>query len=418
MDANQDQGAKELLQGQAQLYKLMFSHLSSMSLKCAIELGIADIIHSHGRAITLSELVSALDIQPTKTTGLFRLMRLLVHSSCFNKTKVNGQEEAYGLTAASTLLIKDKPYCMSPTVSAFVDPLFVAPFQSLSIWFKGTELTLWETVHGITFWEFMNQNPAINQRFNEAMASDSEIMTSFVVKSECKQIFEGLGLLVDVGGGDGSFSRIICEAFPGIKCTVLDLPHVVANLPEADNLKYIAGDMFQFIPPADAFLFKCGCPHFFKCRFEVYHIGKGNQQSVGSTGNGVPLSGLTGFAPQFELQGSRLYWENLCLSVRAGTSSLGCGDEDGLKILKKRREAIASNGERGKVIIIDIVINAEEEGHELTETKFLFDIVMSVNATGKERTENEWAKLFFDAGFSHYKITPIFGMRSLIEVYP
>ena len=78
------------------------------------------------------------------------------------------------------------------------------------------------------------------------MASDTEIMTSFVVKAECKQIFEGLGSLVDVGGGDGSFSRIICEAFPGIKCTVLDLPHVVANLPEADNLKYIA----------DAFLFK------------------------------------------------------------------------------------------------------------------------------------------------------------------
>ncbi|KAL9411347.1 hypothetical protein AB3S75_045024 [Citrus x aurantiifolia] len=181
-------------------------------------------------------------------------------------------------------------------------------------------------------------------------------MTSFVVKAECKQIFEGLGSLVDVGGGNGSLSRIISEAFPGIKCTVLDLPHVVANLPEADNLKYIAGDMFQFIPPADAFLFML-----------VFH---------------------------------------------------GLGDEDGLKILKKRREAIASNGERGKVIIIDIVINAEEEEHELTETKFLFDFLMSVNANGKERTESEWAKLFSDAGFSHYKITPIFGMRSLIEVNP
>ncbi|GAY66225.1 hypothetical protein CUMW_247030 [Citrus unshiu] len=234
----------------------MFNHLSSMSLKCAIELSIADIIHSHGRAITLSEL-----------------MRLLVHSGCFNKTKVNGQEEAYGLTASSTLLIKENP-------------------TSLSSWFKGTELTLWGTVHGIKFWEFLNQNPGINQRFNEAMASDSEIMTSFVVKAECKQIFEGLGSLVDVGGGNGSFSRIISEAFPGIKCTVLDLPHVVANLPETDNLKYIA----------DAFLFKL-----------VFH---------------------------------------------------GLGDEDGLKILKKRREAIASNGERGKVIIIDIVINAREEEHD------------------------------------------------------
>ncbi|ESR33884.1 hypothetical protein CICLE_v10006538mg, partial [Citrus x clementina] len=163
------------------------------SFKCAIELSIADIIHSHGRAITLSELVLALDIQPTKN-----------------------------------------------------DCSIQAHALSLSSWFKGTELTLWGTVHGIKFWEFLNQNPGINQRFNEAMASDSEIMTSFVVKAECKQIFEGLGSLVDVGGGNGSFSRIISEAFPGIKCTVLDLPHVVANLPETDNLKYIA----------DAFLFK------------------------------------------------------------------------------------------------------------------------------------------------------------------
>ena len=39
-------------------------------------------------------------------------------------------------------------------------------------------------------------------------------------------------------------------------------------------------------------------------------------------------------------------------------------DEDCLKLLKKCREAIASNGERGKVIIIDIVINAREEEHD------------------------------------------------------
>ena len=39
---------------------------------------------------------------------------------------------------------------------------------------------------------------------------------------------------------------------------------------------------------------------------------------------------LTGFAPQFESQGSHLCWENLCLSIRAGTSSLGCGT--GLKV--------------------------------------------------------------------------------------
>ena len=45
-------------------------------------------------------------------------------------------------------------------------------------------------------------------------------------------------------------------------------------------------------------------------------------------------------------------------------------------------------------------------------------MVMMVLVKGKERTEKEWAKLFLDAGFSDYKITPILGLRALIEVYP
>jgi hypothetical protein len=69
-------------------------------------------------------------------------------------------------------------------------------------------------------------------------------------------IFQGLCSLVDVGGGTGTVARIISEAFPHIKCTVFDLPHVVADLPETTNLKYVGGDMFRSIPSADAILIK------------------------------------------------------------------------------------------------------------------------------------------------------------------
>ncbi|XP_050275344.1 isoflavone 4'-O-methyltransferase-like isoform X7 [Quercus robur] len=86
------------------------------------------------------------------------------------------------------------------------------------------------------------------------MAIDSRLM-NLVVK-DYKPIFEGLGSLVDVGGGTGTVARIISEAFPHMKCTVFDLPHVVANLPDSKNLKFVGGDMFQYIPPADAILFK------------------------------------------------------------------------------------------------------------------------------------------------------------------
>ena len=96
----------------------------------------------------------------------------------------------------------------------------------------------------------------------------------------------------------------------------------------------------------------------------------------------------------------------------------GFGDEDCIKILKRCREAIPTQGGKGKVIIIDIVINEEKDEHELTEAKLFFDMLMMVMVTGRERTEEGWEKLFMAVGFSDYKITPLFGLRSLIEVYP
>ena len=77
-----------------------------------------------------------------------------------------------------------------------------------------------------------------------------------LVVKDYKPFYEGLGSLVDVGGGIGTVARIISEAFPHMKCIVLDLPHVVANLRDSKNLKFVGGDMFQYIPPADAILFK------------------------------------------------------------------------------------------------------------------------------------------------------------------
>ncbi|XP_042943944.1 trans-resveratrol di-O-methyltransferase-like isoform X2 [Carya illinoinensis] len=317
----QGEGEREQFQAQSHLYKHVFNYIGSMSLKCAVQLGIPDIIYNHGQPITLPELVSKLQIHPSKAGFVPRLMRLLVHSGLFAATvrvKNQEEEEAYDLTPSSRVLIKDQ----------------VTPFES---------------VHGMSFWDYNDQNPEFNSLFNEAMASDSGMM-NFIIK-DCKAVFEGLDTLVDVGGGTGTCARIISEEFPHLKCTVFDLPHVVANL-AADSLKlnYVAGDMFESIPSADALLLKL-----------VLH---------------------------------------------------GWSDEHCVKILKKCREAISKNGKgEGKVIIIDVVINEKKEEHEMTEAKLLFDMLMMVVTSGKERDEKDFKKLFLEAGFNRYKITPIYGLR-------
>jgi len=91
-------------------------------------------------------------------------------------------------------------------------------------------------------------------------------------------------------------------------------------------------------------------------------------------------------------------------------------DEECVKILKNCKDAIAKKGKEGKVIIIDMVV--EKGNNDSAETQLFFDMLMMVLATGKERTKKEWVKLISSAGFNDYKITPVLGLRSVIEIYP
>ncbi|KHG15350.1 Tabersonine 16-O-methyltransferase [Gossypium arboreum] len=87
------------------------------------------------------------------------------------------------------------------------------------------------------------------------MASDARLVNSILI-DKCKKVFERLNSLVDVGGGTGTLTKAIVDAFPHLECIVLDLPHVVANLQDSGNLKYVAGDMFKEVPASDAILLK------------------------------------------------------------------------------------------------------------------------------------------------------------------
>ncbi|CAH1423819.1 unnamed protein product [Lactuca virosa] len=93
-------------------------------------------------------------------------------------------------------------------------------------------------------------------------------------------------------------------------------------------------------------------------------------------------------------------------------------DEECIKILMRCKEAIPSKENGGKLIIIDMVVKTHKEDNNLLMTQLYFDMLMMTVLTGKERSEKEWAKLLLDADFRDYKITPILGLRSLIEVYP
>ncbi|PIA50552.1 hypothetical protein AQUCO_01200021v1 [Aquilegia coerulea] len=350
---------KELLEAQAHVWKYTFNYITSMSLKCAVQLGIPDIIYNHNKPITLSELVKSLSIHQIRSPYVYRLMRILVHSGFFSIGKhehLEEEEEGYILTASSRLLLKNNVTNLSPFVLMITDPVKVAPFHFMSALFQETETIPIEAAHGMSLWNYCAQHPEFNKCFHDAMACDANFVTSVLVK-DCKTIFEGSQSLLDVGGGTGTVARVLSEAFPSMRCKVFDLPHVVSNLKGSGNIEFVVGDMFNFIPSADIILLKW-----------IMHD-----------------------------------WS----------------DEECVMILKKCREAIPSKEKGGKIVIIDIVIQTDKrKNDESTETQLCFDILMMVVLTGKERTETEWEKLFLEAGFTSYKITNALGLRSIIEVFP
>lgn len=371
----------ELLGAQAQLWNHIFQFINSMSLKCAVQLGIADVIHNHGQPISLSELIAGLNVHPSKAHFVSRLMLILVHSNFFaqhhhihhDRADVEEEEAVvlYSLTPSSRLLLKDGPLSTTPFLLATLDPVVTTPFHLMGAWLKmnggddpAATCTPFEMENGMPFWELGAQEPRFGNLFNEAMEADSKLIGRVVVE-ECGGVFEGLKSLMDVGGGSGTMAKAIANAFPNINCTVFDQPHVVAGLQgTTHNLGFMGGDMFEEIPPANAILLKW-----------IMHD-----------------------------------WN----------------DEESVTILKKCREAISLSKNEGgnkKIIIIDIVVGYVDNKKKMMdkksiETQLMFDMLMMSILPGKERSKLEWEKIFFAAGFTHYNITHTLGLRSLIEVYP
>ncbi|KAI3844681.1 hypothetical protein MKW92_008255 [Papaver armeniacum] len=347
----------ERLKGQVEIWEHMYAFVDSMALKCAVELGIPDIINSHGGPATISEIINNLPATTSSSSGvdyLTRVMRLLVRKRIFS-SQINQKTNqiSYDLTPSSKWLLRDSRFSLSPFILAQLDPLLLKPWQYMGKCVNEGGLPF-EKAHGAEIWDFALANPEFNNLFNDAMRCTAEIITNAVLV-KYKDGFNGIESLVDVGGGTGTMIAEIVKANPHIRGINFDLPHVVSTAPQQQGVEHVGGDMFVHIPEADAVIMKW-----------IMHD-----------------------------------W----------------GDEDCVKILRNCHKAIAKK-KNGKVIIVDCVLGPDGDG-SFDKTGLAFDLVMiALSSGGKERTEVEWKMLLNNAGFTRYNIIPIPAFPSIIEAFP
>ncbi|KAG8080650.1 hypothetical protein GUJ93_ZPchr0007g6071 [Zizania palustris] len=204
-------------------------------------------------------------------------------------------------------------------------------------------------------WDLAKEDGRYSRAINEACVTDTSFVMDVALRGLGGDVFRGLTSLVDVGGGYGAGAVAIAKAFPDVKCTVMDLQQVVSEAPDDGVVQFVAGDMFESVPPAQAALLK---------------------------------------------------------------NVLDCwSDEDCVKILRQCKKAIPTRDDGGKVIIINVVVGYGPKNIAVKETQVLYDMFM-MSVDGTEREEHEWRKIFLEAGFGDYRIMPILGYQSIIEVFP
>ncbi|KAF3443878.1 hypothetical protein FNV43_RR13568 [Rhamnella rubrinervis] len=344
----------ESVRGQAEILQHISAYVTSMALKCAVDLRIADIIHSlGGGSITLSQIASAITGSSCPNVAyLERIMRLLVHKNIFTAHHPSdGGETLYGLTSSSKWILWDSKPSLAPYLVLQNEQSTIASLLCLSQCVKDGGLGF-DKVHGCKIWEFTSANPEYNRLFNDAMSSSADILMRVFLPAY-KFGFSGIRSLVDVGGGIGTTLSEIVKSYPHIKGINFDLPHVIASAPFIEGVAHIGGDMLEAVPTGDAILLKA-----------VLHI-----------------------------------WT----------------DEVCIKILKNCRKAIPEN--TGKIIILDVVLELQDN-NIFEESRIALDLGMMMFTGGKERTEAEWKNVLKKGGFPRYRITKLAAKESIIEAFP
>jgi O-methyltransferase domain/Dimerisation domain len=204
---------------------------------------------------------------------------------------------------------------------------------------------------GETCWEFFAKHPDNAKIFNDAM---SGLTAQANEALHAAYDFAGINTIVDVGGGHGGLITSILKRNPDMRGILFDSPPVIEGAsPHVQNS--CVGDRCQLVS--------------------------------GSFFESVPAGG----------DAHILKW-----------IIHDWNDEQSVTILKNCHRAL---GENGKLILVEAVVPEDNEPHF---SKFI-DLNMLVMNGGRERTAEEFRKLYEASGFRLIRIVPTESPFSVIE---
>lgn len=239
---------------QAILFEMLFGAWTAKILAEIVRLDVPDALDLG--PMTAAELVTRAGIK-ANPQALHRALRACAALGIVTEDTTG----RFGPTRLSTLLMRDTP----GTLKRFVE------YSGGLLWKVWTGLpeglatgeSQARAQLGLDFFEYLAANPKELETFGETLKVHSSITNKGVLE---RYDFSGVRNLVDVGGGFGHLVIGVLERYPDVvRGIVFDRPEAIAAAPAEvpmhdarvrERLRYVGGNMFDDVPPADAYVLK------------------------------------------------------------------------------------------------------------------------------------------------------------------
>lgn len=331
----------------AVLLRLVNGAAAAQVVGVAARLGLADLLAEGPR-----DAEALAGATGTHAPSLWRLLRALAALSVVT-------EEADGRFALSLLggaLRSGVPGSVRDLVLLFGHPDFWATWGALDHSIR-TGQTAVRHLFGVeTTFERYAADPAFGAVFDAGMAVLAERGAAAVLAAWS---FPEEGLVVDVGGGQGTLLAAVLHARPGLRGVVLDLPGVAERAAE---------------------------------RLRAAGL-EGRARAVG----GDMFSGV--------LEGAELYLLKSVLHDWA--------DDRAAAVLQACRAAMTRPGAR--LLVIERVMPERMAGEPMAVAHAIGDLMMLTRSGGRERTSADFAALLDGAGLRLARVVPTASHYSVLE---
>ena len=325
------------------LTDLVLGYQRTQLVLAAVSLGLADEVARGSR--TVGEVAAVTGAEPGS------LRRLVDALASLDLLQI-GDDGQLSLTPMGSLLRSDNPDSLRSSVLMHGQE-FYPVWGELPETIR-TGVPAFERVYGMPTWEYRRRHPDAGARFDSFMARAARDRAAGLVAAGR---LPERGVIVDVGGGNGTLLATVLTAHPHMTGILIDQPHVVAAAPDvlaragvSDRCDVIGGDFFTAVP---------------------------------------------GGGDVYLLSGVLLDWD----------------DERAAQIVHRCRQAIRQSGE---LLLVDAVL----PGDHRSSAAYLLDLHMLLtNTGGRVRGRSEWERLLAGTGFHLHEVIPT-GLFAVLHARP